>query len=149
MPRHPRWVRALFSDEDLVAVAGAIGEAEAGTSAELRVHLDARCRGGAVERAVQVFEALGMHRTRERNGVLVYVALLDRKLAVIGDRGIHERVGGAYWQRLVALMRDRFGAARPREGLLDVIADLGAVLASHFPRRPDDRNELSDQVSTG
>lgn len=149
MARHPRWVRALLSAEDLLAVARAIGEAEAGTSAEIRVHLDARCHGDPVERAVRVFEGLGMHRTRERNGVLVYVASFDSKLAVIGDRAIHERVGRTYWEGIVALMRERFRAGRAREALLDAIADLGAVLGAHFPRRPDDQNELSDQVSAG
>lgn len=147
MARHPRWVRRFLSDPDLDAIAAAVATAEAGTSAEIRVHLEARCPGDAMPQAVAVFERLGMQRTAARNGVLVYVAVEDRKLAVIGDEGIHQAVGGEYWRRLVddvlAHMRD----GRPREGLAHAVEEIGVALARVFPRRPDDRNELSDRVS--
>ena len=93
MARHPRWVRRFMSEADLDRVARAVAEAEARTSAEIRVHLDARCPGDPMAQAVKVFERLGMHRTAERHGVLIYVAVGDRRLAVIGDTGIHERAG--------------------------------------------------------
>lgn len=98
-------------------------------------------------RAVEVFERLGMHRTDLRAGVLVYVAVADRKLAVIGDVGIHARVGQAYWDGLVARILAHLRDERPRDGLTDAVREIGASLAAHFPRRPDDRNELSDRVS--
>jgi len=107
MARHPRWVRALLSDDDLAAIARAVAEAEGRTSAEVRVHLDHSCHGDALQQAIKVFERLGMHKTAARNGVLVYISVRDRKLAVIGDKGIHERVGEAYWQGLVAAVRER------------------------------------------
>ena len=149
MARHPRWVRGFLSDADLSAVAAAIGAAEATTSAEIRVHLDARCPGEAMARAVEVFERLGMHRTAAHHGVLIYVAIEDRKLAVLGDRGIHERVGQAYWDRLVEAVLAHFRQERPRDGLGHAIREVGAVLGQHFPRRPDDVNELPDRVSIG
>jgi uncharacterized membrane protein len=77
----------------------------------------------------------------------VYVAITDRKLAVIGDRGIHERVGQEYWARLVAAVTAHFRAEHARDGFIHAIAEVGAVLAEHFPRRPDDVNELGDEVS--
>lgn len=147
MARHPRWVRGFLGDADLGAVAAAIGAAEATTSAEIRVHLDARCPGEAMARAVKVFERLGMHRTAARHGVLIYVAIEDRKLAVLGDRGIHERVGQAYWDRLVEAVLAHFRQERPRDGLVHAISEVGTVLRRHFPRRPDDVNELPDRVS--
>ena len=147
MARHPRWVRQFASEADLEAVRQAISEAEAGTSAEIRVHLDHRCPVDPMARARDVFERLSMHRTAARHGVLVYVAIADRKLAVIGDRGIHERVGEGYWQRLVADVLAHFREERPRDGLLHAVAALGAALRQHFPRSPDDRNELRDEVS--
>ena len=147
MARHPRWVRAFLSDADLDAVAAAIVSAEAATSAEIRVHLDERCPGDAMARAVEIFERLGMTRTAERHGVLVYVSIEDHKLAVIGDRGIHERVGQVYWERLVEAVLGDFREARPRDGLAHAVGELGSVLRRHFPRRPDDVNELPDQVS--
>ena len=149
MARHPRWVRRLLSEADLHAVAAAIAAAETQTSAEIRVHLDAHCAGGAMAKAVTVFERLGMHRTAQRHGVLIYVAIEDRKLAVLGDQGIHDRLGQAYWDRLVQDVLAHFREERPRDGLLHAVAEVGAALRRHFPRRPDDVNELPDQLSIG
>lgn len=149
MARHPRWVRAFLSDADLDAVAAAIAAAEATTSAEIRVHLDARCPGEPMPRAVAVFERLGMHQTAARHGVLVYVSVEDHKLAVLGDRGIHERVGQVYWDRLVQGVIAHLRERRHRDGLVHAVAEVGAVLRRHFPRRPDDVNELPDRVSLG
>jgi uncharacterized membrane protein len=147
MARHPRWVRAFLGEADLDAVSRAIAGEEARTSAEIRVHLDHHCSGEAMARAVAVFERLGMHRTAARPGVLIYVSVGDHKLAVLGDLGIHERVGQAYWERLVEAVLAHFRDERPRDGLLHAVGEVGAILARHFPRRPDDVNELSDQVS--
>jgi uncharacterized membrane protein len=147
MARHPRWVRAFLSDHDLVAVTAAITDAEAQTSAELRVHLDARCPGDPMARAIAVFERLGMHRTALRHGVLVYLSVEDHKLAVLGDRGIHERVGQVYWDRLVQEVLGHLRERRHRDGLMHAIGQVGGVLRRYFPRRPDDVNELPDRVS--
>jgi uncharacterized membrane protein len=147
MTGHPRWVRKFMSDADLEAMRRAITKAETGTSAEIRVHLDHRCPGDPLAQAVAVFERLGMHKTAEHHGVLIYVAVSDRKLAVIGDRGIHERVGEAYWQRLVAAVMSDFREKHPRDGFIHAISELGDVLRQHFPRRPDDVDELSNEVS--
>jgi uncharacterized membrane protein len=147
MARHPKWVRAILSDDDLAAIARAVAEAEGLTSAEVRVHLDHSCEGDALQQAIKVFERLGMHRTAARNGVLVYISVTDRKLAVIGDKGIHERVGEVYWQGLVAAVRERLRQQQSRNGLVFALAEVGRELGRHFPRRPGDKNELSDQVT--
>jgi uncharacterized membrane protein len=147
MARHPRWVRRFLSEPDLDAVAAAIAAAEAATSAEIRVHLDARCPGEPLARGALIFERLGMHRTAARHGVLIYVSVEDHKLAVLGDRGIHERVGQAYWDGLVEAVLTHFRGERFRDGLVHAVGEVGAVLRRHFPRRPDDVNELPDRVS--
>jgi uncharacterized membrane protein len=147
MARHPRWVRRFVSESDLQDVQRAIAAAETRTSAEIRVHLVHRCPGDAMARAIAVFERLGMHRTAERHGVLLYVAVKDRKLAVIGDQGIHDRVGEAYWQRLVADVTAHFRDERARDGFIHAVSELGNVLSAHFPRRPDDVDELSNEIS--
>jgi len=147
MPRPPRWVRRFLDQPDLDAVAAAVATAEAATSAEIRVHLDARCPGDALGRAALVFERLGMDRTAARNGVLIYVSIEDHKLAVLGDRGIHERVGQAYWDTLVEAVLAHFRAGQFRDGLVHGVGRVGAELRRHFPRRPDDANELPDRVS--
>lgn len=149
MARHPKWVRAFLSDDDLAAITRAVAEAEEHTSAEVRVHLDHSCDGDALQQAIKVFKRLGMHKTAARSGVLVYVSVTDRKLAVIGDRGIHERVGEAYWRGLVAAVRERLRQQQSREGLIHAIAEVGRELGRHFPRRLGDKKELSDDVSLG
>ena len=149
MPRHPKWVREFLSEDDLAAVTRAVTEAEGHTSAEVRVHLDYSCEGDALPKAIKVFERLGMHKTAARNGALVYISVTDRKLALIGDRGIHERVGEAYWQGLVDAVRGRMRQQQSRDGLIHAIAEVGRTLGRHFPRRPDDRDELPDDVSVG
>jgi len=147
MARHPKRVRAVLSEDDLEAITRAIKEAEEHTSAEIRVHLDHGCPGDAVQRAIRVFERLGMHKTAARNGVLVYISVTDRKLAIIGDTSIHERMGAAYWQGLVAGVLLRMKQQGSRDGLVHALAEVGRALGHHFPRRPDDKNELSDEVT--
>jgi uncharacterized membrane protein len=152
--KHPGWTRALFSEADLEAIAAAVAAAERETSGEIRVHLERRlprARGAApadaLARATEVFTRLGMHATSERNGVLVYLAVEDRKLAIAGDAGVHARVGDEYWQHVRDAMVEHLRGGRPRDAVLHAVAEVGAVLRRFFPRRPDDRNELSNQVS--
>jgi len=151
---HPGWARRFLSDDDLAAIARAVAAAEQQTSAEIRVHLERRLprargapAGDALARATEVFTQLRMHATAERNGVLIYLAVEDRKLAIAGDAGVHDRVGDEYWQRVRDAMIAHLGAGRPRDALLHAVTDVGDVLRRFFPRRPDDRNELGDEVS--
>ncbi len=155
MAGHPRWTRRFLSAVDLDAVAQAIKAAEARTSAEIRVHLERRLprrlllgrAPDVITRARQVFRRLGMHRTAQRHGVLIYLAVEDHRFAVIGDEGIHGRVGDRHWHRVRDLMGDKLRANAPREAIERAIEELGQALAQHYPRRPDDLNELSDEVS--
>jgi uncharacterized membrane protein len=152
-PRHPRWAERLFRAEDFTAMADAVRQAEAATSAEIRVHLERRVhhlplqRPDALRRARRVFAHLGMHLTADRHGVLIYLAVEDRKLAIVGDEGIHRHVGEAYWESVRDLMIARLSEGRALEAVEAGVAEVGRVLARHFPRRPDDRNELTDEVS--
>lgn len=153
MAAHPEWTRKLFTDDDFDAIARAISDAESRTSAEIRVHLDRRVphgrfwtKGHPLKRAQAVFTRMGMHRTRERNGVLIYLSVEDRKLAVIGDEAIHARVGDAYWERVRDLMVEDLRGRSPRDGVIKAVQDLGNVLQEHFPRRGDKPNELSNEV---
>lgn len=148
----PRWVRRWFDRADLDALARAIAEAERHTSAEVAVHLERRIPrltgdDPAQARARDVFLRLGLDRTRDRNAVLIYLTLDDRHLAIVGDEGIHARVGDEYWAQVRDLMVERLRQGRPREALLAAIEAVGAILRRHFPRRPDDRDELPDRVT--
>jgi uncharacterized membrane protein len=151
MPRHPRWTHSHFSDEDLDAIARAVAAAESLTSAEIRVHLERRlpraAKADTLARAREVFHRLGMQRTRDRNGVLIYLALDDHRLAILGDEAIHREVGDAYWQRVRDGMVDKLRGGSPRDAVVAAVGDVAAVLHRFFPHRPDDTNELSDRVS--
>lgn len=140
----------LLDRESQARVVSAIARAEAATSGEIRVHLEARCRGGdPYSRAIELFPRLGMHKTAERNGVLIYVAVRDRRLAIIGDEKIHVDVGDAFWREAVEKMRAAFRSGALGDGLVGAIEEVGRRLASRFPRRTDDRNELPDEISIG
>jgi len=125
----------------------AIREAESKTSGQIRVFIQ---RGKSdvdpLIAAQKKFHRLGMHKTPERNAILIFVAPRAHKFAVLGDRGIHEKCGEDYWQRIVDLMRDHFRSERFTDAIVDAVGDIGEVLARHFPKTFDDANELPDQI---
>lgn len=99
-------------------------------------------------RATRAFHEHGLHRTADGTGVLVFASLFEREAVVLGDRGIHEKMG-AEWDRAVAALVDGMRAGDPGKGFVDAIALCGARLAEHFPRAPGQqapRNELEDQI---
>jgi uncharacterized membrane protein len=147
--RHPRWTRRLLSDADFDAIAAAVHEAERSTSGEIRVHLERRLPAGAdvLARAGHVFTHLKMHATAERNAVLIFLSVEDRKLAIVGDRGVHARVGEEYWPRVRDAMVERLRAGAARDAIVHAVIDVGLVLAKFFPPRPGHSNQLSDDVS--
>jgi uncharacterized membrane protein len=146
--KHPRWTHVLFSDTDLDAIETAIAAAERETSGEIRVHLERHQPGGdALARATEIFTGLGMHRTAQRNAVLIYLAVDNHTLAIAGDAGVHAHVGDEYWQRIRDAMVERLRRGEPRDAVVHAVGEVGQVLRRFFPRRPDDRDELSDRVS--
>lgn len=143
--------RTLLDAAGRKRVVEAIGAAERRSHGEIRVHIEERARGGdAIARARAVFERLGMTATERRNGVLVYVAVKDRAFAVIGDVGIHAKVGDAFWSDLATTMGEAFAKGEFASGLAGAIARAGEALAEHFPRtETPDVDELSDDISFG
>lgn len=142
----------FLTEEQSRAVVAAIAAAERRTSGEIRVHLEAGCPGGdPYLRGKDLFEDLGMTGTAERNGVLLYLACADRLFAVLGDRGIHERVEEDFWDAVASRMSSRFREEDFAGGLIDAIREIGERLSRHFPYAGDeaDVNELSDEISLG
>lgn len=129
----------------LAAIAGAEGRC----SAEVRVFVAHGPCADPMAAAAREFFRLGMHRTRERNGVLVFVAPRSRRFAILGDAGIHEKVGQASWDRIAAEMAERFRAGDITGAVEGAVRDAGKLLEAHFPRRPDDANELPDAIAGG
>ncbi len=145
-----RSLDTLVAPADQARVVDAIRRAEARTSGEVKVHVEARCPGGdPFARARALFAHLGLEKTRERNGVLIYVAVDDRRFAILGDAGIHDAVGGQpFWEGAATKMRAAFVRGALADGLLAAIDEVGTQLAERFPHRADDVNELSDDIST-
>jgi uncharacterized membrane protein len=149
MAEHPEWVTRFLIDVDLDAIVAAVAAAERQTSGQIRVHLERRSVGDPIAHATHIFHRLGMHRTRHRNGVLLLLTPGDRKFALIGDRGIHDRVGHGFWDSVRDVLQEELRAGRTREGVIAAVAEIGRVLGAHFPDRPEDTNELPDRVSLG
>ena len=137
----------FFSKLDSDRIVTAIAEAERGTSGEIRVHVTRRKPRDLDARARRRFEKLGMTRTAERNGVLFYIAPAARRFRILGDSGIHERCGDEFWRDTAALLEEHFRKGEFTEGIVAGVRKVGEVLSAHFPQKPDDRNELSDEVS--
>lgn len=130
-------------------IVKAIGEAEARSRGEVRVHVSGQAADDPETAAVRQFEALGMTKTAERNGVLLFVAPASQAFAVVGDRGIHERCGPDFWKDVASAVEADFKAGRYTDGIVKGVTRLGDALATHFPRPAGatDRNELPDQVT--
>ena len=143
--------KKLLSAIDEEQVVAAIRAAEKYTSGEVRVYVESHCRFvDPVDRAIEIFFGLKMNKTDEHNGVLLYVALKDRQLAIYGDEGIHARVAKEYWQNAVQQMLQEIKKENHITGICNAITMIGQTLQKEFPYEPnDDKNELPDEIVFG
>jgi uncharacterized membrane protein len=127
-----------------------IREAESKTSGEIRVLIQRdKLKSDPLVAAQRKFHRLGMHKTRERNAVLIFVAPRAHKIAVVGDKAIHEKCGDEFWQRIVDRMRTHFQTEKFSVALIEAVQEIGSLLARHFPKRLSDTNELPDEIAEG
>lgn len=142
--------RHYFNAGEEERIVEAIRESELRTSGEIRVFIESRCRFvDPVDRAAEVFFGLQMEKTEDRNGVLLYVAMKDKQLAIFGDEGIHARVGSEYWKAEVGKILREFRSEHHVEGIITIVRDIGEALVDHFPYEQEDRNELPDNIVFG
>jgi uncharacterized membrane protein len=141
----------LLKSIDKDAVVRAIEAAESACSGEIRVHIEPNCHGRDVRfLAERTFERLGMTKTALRNGVLIFLAAKEQQFAVIGDSGIHEKVGPAFWEDVAAHMTDAFRQGEFTTGVVNAVHEVGESLARHYPHAgARDVNELTNEVSLG
>ena len=137
----------FFTKEQQEYLRQAIMNSELDTSGEIRVHIENTCKGDAMERALAVFKKLGMDKTKSRNGVLIYLAIENRKFAIIGDEGIHAVVSEIFWDSIKNKMLNQFRENHFTEGLVDAISETGQQLKKYFPHQSDDKNEQPDDIS--
>ena len=139
----------FFSEQERISVQEAIASAENLTSGEIRVHISKSCKGDVYVEATKVFKKLKMHATKDRNGVLIYIAPSDKKLAIIGDKGINEKVSSDFWDMALKIMQEKFAVQEYSVGLIDAIHLAGNQLKSYFPYLSNDKNELDNDISYG
>jgi len=142
-----RAFRHFLSDEDEQKILEAIARAEKNTSGEIRVHLQRNKKGDVMRNAVETFEKLEMHKTALRNGILFYIDIDKKEFAVIGDKGIHEKVGKEFWEKLADILKEHFQKGDYAGGIIRAIDETGKQLKKYFPYQPDDVNELPDEIS--
>jgi uncharacterized membrane protein len=137
----------FFTAFDSDRIVQAISAAERRTSGEIRVHVTKHSPKNLEQRAERRFHRLGMTKTAERNGVLIYIAPKARSFRILGDAAIHEKAGQEFWTQVAAVLEEHFRRGEFTEGVVRAVERVGELLASHFPRRTGDKNELPDQVT--
>ncbi|RZL68174.1 MAG: TPM domain-containing protein [Pedobacter sp.] len=137
---------SLFSTQEQELIANTIAEAEKATSGEIRIAVEKHCHGSAFERATEYFAELGMDKTAQHNGVLIYLAYEDHKFAIIGDRGIDSVVPDDFWETTQVAMKAHFLSGNLAEGIVAGIALAGEKLALYFPYQNGDVNELPNEI---
>lgn len=137
---------------DQEKITACIKEAEKATTGEIRVYVEDRCpHEDPLRRCEEVFQSLNMHLTFHRNGVLIYLAMKDKKFAIGGDEGINKKAGGnAYWNQAAEALKKYLKEGQVAEGLCYCIGEIGRLLAAHYP--PDgseSHNQLPDEIVFG
>lgn len=142
--------KTFLTGDEKRAIVDAIRVAEAKTSGEIRVHLDRHAKGGTpVDAARATFDHLGMHATREKNAVLIYLAVHDRIFAVVGDAGFEGKVDAPFWEGVRERMATCFAADKFGEGIATAIREIGERMTTVFPHTETDKAHISDEISMG
>jgi len=139
----------FLSKADQSLIVKSIESAELNTSGEIRVHLESSCKADPVERAVYIFNKLKMFKTKDRNGVLIYIAYKSRKFSIIGDSGINSKVPANFWDEIKEKLLNSFISGDIVTGLTTAIEMSGEKLKEFFPYANDDINEQSNEISFG
>jgi uncharacterized membrane protein len=141
--------KQIIGTADQQRIKNTVAEAELLTSGEIRIFVEDHSEDDALDRAVFLFEELGMQKTELRNGILIYVAIKDKHFSIIGDAGIHAKVGDPFWEGIRNEMRDHFSHGHLADGIVAGVIQAGKALKEFFPRQHDDVNELPDDIIFG
>ncbi|WP_190809831.1 TPM domain-containing protein [Flagellimonas sp. S3867] len=142
-------VEEFLTAEEEQEIVNAILEAEKNTSGEIRVHIEATTKMDHFSRAQQIFHFLKMDNTKDENGVLLYVAVDDKKFVIYGDTGIDRAVPKGFWDNTKNIIATHFKKGDFKKGIVEGVLMAGTELNTHFPWDQTDTNELSDAISKG
>ncbi len=143
MVMKPKEFICKLDDDKIVS---AIADAEKKTTGEIRVYISSHQREDVLDAARNRFLKLGMSKTRQRNAVLIFFAPVTRTFAIVGDEGIHEKCGQPFWEEVRDAMADFLKQERYTDAILVAVAKVGTLQAKYFPPRPDDTDELPNQI---
>ncbi len=136
-----------FTKAEELHITEAVADAEKGTSGEIRVHIDRYCKTDPLLKAQNLFHHLKMDETELHNGVILYVSIDDKKVAIYGDKGINEKVELDFWDITLGHMTEEFKNGNIMAGIVAGITDAGKRLKQYFPVADDDKNELTNEIS--
>lgn len=139
--------KKLITPEQEERLIKAIQLAELQTSGEVRVHVEKTCKGDALDACKKQFAKLNMHQTKDRNGILFYLAINSKSFAVWGDEGIHQKVSDEFWKSITDCAIGYFKQDQLITGIEKAVELCGEKLKQHFPLQADDKNELSNEIS--
>lgn len=141
--------KSPFSKEEEQKIINAIAEAENGTSGEIRVHIDNFCKTDPLLKAKNLFSHFKMNETELRNGVIIYISIEDKKIAIFGDKGINEKVEAGFWDSTLQKIISYFSNGEIVNGIVSGLQEASIKLKEHFPKSDNDKNELPDEISFG
>jgi uncharacterized membrane protein len=142
-------VEEFLTPEQEQEIISAIRTAEKNTSGEIRVHIESKSNLEHYERALEVFHLLKMDNTKDANAVLIYVAVLDKKFVIYGDKGVNKVVPKDFWDTTKNTIQNQFKSGNFKQGIVDGILKAGEELQVHFPWQTNDEDELSNEISKG
>lgn len=144
-------IKNIFKKEDLASIVSAIGEAEKTTAGEIRVSIRQKRRWRERKLTIEdmarrEFQLLGMTKTKDRTGILIFLLIEDRKFFILADESIHSKVEEGVWTKIAGEMSSHFSQKNFRHGIIHGVQAVGEMLSKFFPRKSDDINELPNTV---
>jgi uncharacterized membrane protein len=144
-------IKKLFTKEDLAAIAAEIGEAEKTTAGEIRISVRQKRRWSEKKKTLEEmarleFRRLGMTKTKDRTGILIFLLIEDQVFFILADEGIHAKVAEGTWTKIAGEMSSHFAQKKFRYGINHGVQLVGKVLSQYFPRKSNDTNELPNEV---
>ncbi|HVO76215.1 MAG TPA: TPM domain-containing protein [Ignavibacteriaceae bacterium] len=146
-------IYSFFSDDELLRITDRIKTAEKTTAGEICVSIKERRsflkkRKSISQLAQEEFFRLGINKTRDKTGILIYILLKEHQFHILADEGINAKVDPNTWNSLKNMMQEKFMRGEYTKGVLAAVEAAGKILSEHFPIKPDDRDELSNRVIT-
>jgi len=141
----------FINDDELLRITNKIREYEKLTAGEICVSIREKKhfmqkRMTVDQLAKHEFVRLGIHKTRDKTGILIYIHLSDRQFHILADSGINEKVTPNTWHKIKDVMQEFFAKGMFAKGIIYGVEEVGKILSTHFPVKPDDTNEIPDRV---